>query len=123
MKNIEVDFYNDLDDLEVVFYSDSFEEEDFDLLNQNTDYKNNGRALKRRNDWKKANRKVRILKENYSIIDIRPTHYYCKNKIHCSCPHCSEKKKNGFTSISEQKKIDKMQSELIELFFNNREEE
>ena len=78
-----------------------------------------GRGLKRRNDWKKAKRKENIVKHIYLYSDdsIRPRHWYSKNKVHCSCPLCSTKRKNGYIPIYELKMIDKMNDMMIEMSF------
>lgn len=103
---------------------------DFDIMdiNDNEEYeevitpdrpylKEYGRGLKRRNDWKKAKRKENIVKHIYFDDFIRPRHWYSKNKVHCSCPLCSEKRKNGYIPIYELKMIDKMNDMMIEMSF------
>ena len=68
-----------------------------------------------RNDCRKEN----IVKHIYLTSDdfIRPRHWYSKNKVHCSCPLCSEKRKNGYIPIYELKMIDKMNDMMIEMSF------
>ena len=62
-------------------------------------YKDKKRAKRRHNDVKKAIRKRKITQEVYGEKNYYDNlHQYSKNKIHCSCPLCSEKtspKKNG----------------------------
>ena len=60
-----------------------------------------------------------IVKHIYLTSDdfIRPRHWYSKNKVHCSCPLCSEKRKNGYIPIYELKMIDKMNDMMIEMSF------
>ena len=70
-------------------------------------------------NWRKALRKRRIAKElSYDGSEYYDNlHQYSKNKIHCSCPDCSEKtnqkvkgrKKNY--KISDQKKINQLDYE------------
>ena len=60
------------------------------------------RAERRHNDFKKAIRKRKLAKEVYWADPMNPEkwewydnlHQYSKNKIHCSCSHCSSKTKN-----------------------------
>ena len=95
-------------------------EEYEEVITPNRPYlKEYGRGLKRRNDWKKAKRKENIVKHIYLTSDdfIRPRHWYSKNKVHCSCPLCSEKRKNGYIPIYELKMIDKMNDMMIEMSF------
>ena len=95
-------------------------EEYEEVITPNRPYlKEYGRGLKRRNDWKKAKRKENIVKHIYLYSDdaIRPRHWYSKNKVHCSCPLCSEKRKNGYIPIYELKMIDKMNDMMIEMSF------
>lgn len=95
-------------------------EEYEEVITPNRPYlKEYGRGLKRRNDWKKAKRKENIVKHIYLYSDdsIRPRHWYSKNKVHCSCPLCSTKRKNGYIPIYELKMIDKMNDMMIEMSF------
>lgn len=76
-----------------------------------------GRGLKRKRDWKKARRKEEIVK-NVHMLPVEampPHHWYSKNKIHCSCPLCSSKRKDGHIPIYERKKIDRMDNMVAEL--------
>ena len=55
------------------------------------------RALRRHNDRKKALRKRRIVEDCYILYDsgyYDNLHQYSKNKIHCSCPMCTQKTNN-----------------------------
>ena len=85
------------------------------------------RAQRRHNNWTKAIRKRKISQEVYSHpFDsdwewYNNLHQYSKNKIHCSCPICRTKRKDkdryGKTfspTISEQRRIDKMNYEIEE---------
>lgn len=51
------------------------------------------RAERRKNDYKKAIRKRKIVKEVYAHRGewYEYLHQYSKNKVHCSCPMCREK--------------------------------
>lgn len=81
------------------------------------------RAERRLTDWLKARRKQNICKEIYLEENYyNNLHQYSKNKIHCSCPMCSQKT-NGrkwygarrtWTS-TDQKRIDEMNYEVKEL--------
>ena len=56
--------------------------------------KNKTRAVKRRDDFKKAVRKRNICKQIYGSVGgnyYKNLHQYSKNKIHCSCPLCRSK--------------------------------
>ena len=74
---------------------------------------------------KKAIRKKRITEEVYFEGKLYPyynnLHQYSKNKIHCSCPLCSDKTNNkgkhsiypnSNYKISDQRKIDSMNSQF-----------
>ena len=51
------------------------------------------RAERRHEDWAKAIRKQRIMKQ-YGFDWYHNLHQYSKNKIHCSCPLCRSKTNN-----------------------------
>lgn len=88
------------------------------------------RAYDRTKSWSKALRKYHI-DQAISPKNLPPLynnlHQYADNKIHCSCPMCSAKTNNknrsgarGWEpsenwSISDQKKIDSINSQIIEL--------
>lgn len=86
-----------------------------------------GRSLKRKRDWKKARRKEKIYREIYYIKDIDkfmpPRHWFSKNKIHCSCPMCRDKRKDGYMPIYEKKLNDKMDYMIAELRFIKEEDD
>lgn len=58
------------------------------------------RAERRHNDWTKAIRKRKIVKEVYPSLSGEDweyydnLHQYSKNKVHCSCHLCSAKTNN-----------------------------
>ena len=82
-------------------------------------------AEKRHNDWKKAIRKKKIINA-YGWDYYDNLHQYSKNKIHCSCPMCSQKTNNknrsgarGYEpstnwSISDTRRIDEMKDQMAE---------
>ena len=74
-------------------------------------------AEKRHNDWKKAIRKRRIDRER-NPNDIHDwydnLHQYSKNKIHCSCPICRGLTKAGKNNISDIRKLEEMNSQIME---------
>ena len=75
------------------------------------------RAEKRHNDWKKAIRKRRIDRERNTngIHDWYDNlHQYSKNKIHCSCPICRGLTKAGKNNISDIRKLEEMNSQIME---------
>lgn len=86
------------------------------------------RAEKRHNDWKKAIRKRRIVKEVYCWNDewYDNLHQYSKNKVHCSCPFCrakTAKKKQVWSggknwSVTDERRIEEMNDQI----FDNEEE-
>lgn len=101
-------------------YNENYDNyEELIIKNYRPYLKEYGRGLKRRNDWKKARRKENIVKHIYLTSDeyMRPHHWYSKNKIHCSCPLCSDKRKDGNIPIYELKMIDKMNNMMVELNF------
>jgi len=90
-------------------------------------------AEKRHNDWKKAIRKREIVHNVYpKDRDNKPTefydnlHQYSKNKIHCSCPMCSQKTNNknrsgarGYEpstnwSIADTRRIEEMEDQILD---------
>ncbi len=82
------------------------------------------RAERRFLDYVKACRKRKICLEVY--LDHQDLynnlHQYSKNKIHCSCPFCSEKTNNRgrygsrrVWPITDQKRIEEMEYEVNEL--------
>ena len=74
-------------------FADDEAEEDGD----ETIRKDKRRAKRRHNDFKKAVRKRKLAREIYPSFAgdnweyYHDLHTYSKNKIHCSCPMCSEK--------------------------------
>ena len=85
------------------------------------------RAERRHNDWAKAIRKRKIVRDVYysyehSFWDFYDNlHQYSKNKIHCSCPICSEKTKNRQRygkffnpSVGWRRRMDEMEYEINE---------
>ena len=80
-------------------------------------------AEKRHNDWKKAIRKRKIIRQ-YGFDYYDNLHQYSKNKIHCSCPLCACKtrgktvKKTGGPgenwSIKDEKRIEEMQDQIFD---------
>ena len=95
------------------------------------------RAERRHNNVKKAIRKRNLSLQLYwtdnyddkkSVgIWYNNLHQYSKNKIHCSCPLCSSKTKNKGShknyspsfnpTISMQRKLDSMNSQLQEVYY------
>ena len=89
------------------------------------------RAYTRTKSWTKALRKYHIDRDVFAGKWWWPIynnlHQYADNKIHCSCPMCSpktnNKKRSGARgweplknwSISDQKKINNMESQVEEL--------
>jgi len=89
-------------------------------------------AEKRHNDWKKAIRKRRIVREVYRWDTdwYDNLHQFSKNKIHCSCGMCSRYRKtnnrgrkrkiNGNYalsknwSIQDEKRIEEMQNQMLD---------
>lgn len=80
------------------------------------------RAKRRKNDWKKAIRKNKLI--HFYLTDgwYEHLHQYSKGKIHCSCPLCAAKTnpKRKLISVGntlqDQKRID-------EMVFEEKEEE
>ena len=84
------------------------------------------RAYNRKKSWSKALRKYHIDTEKSGIPRYNNLHQYQDSKIHCSCPMCSAKTNNkchngprGWEpsknwSISDQKKINSMEAQLME---------
>ena len=77
-------------------------------------------AEKRHNDWKKAIRKRKIIRQ-YGFDYYDNLHQYSKNKIHCSCPICSIKTKHKLRgpkkwySKHDQLQFERLEFELQEL--------
>lgn len=89
-------------------------------------------AEKRHNDWRKAIRKRRIVREVYRWDTdwYDNLHQFSKNKIHCSCGMCSRYRKtnnrgrkrkiNGNYalsknwSIQDEKRIEEMQNQMLD---------
>ena len=81
-------------------------------------------AEKRHNDWRKAIRKRKIVKEVYCWNDewYDNLHQYSKNKIHCSCPFCrakTAKKKQVWSggknwSVKDEKRIEEMEDQILD---------
>ena len=90
------------------------------------------RAEKRHNDWKKAIRKRRIVKEVYCWNDewYDNLHQYSKNKVHCSCGICSRYRKTNNHgrrrkidgnyapsknwSVQDEKRIEEMDDQILD---------
>lgn len=82
------------------------------------------RAEKRHNDWKKAIRKRRIVKEVYcwnnELYD--NLHQYSKNKVHCSCPFCRAKTAKKWQvwnsgknwSVNDERRIEEMKDQILD---------
>ena len=78
-------------------------------------------AEKRHNDWTKAIRKRRIIRQ-YGFDYYDNLHQYSKNKIHCSCPLCrakTAKRKQVWGggknwSLADRRKIEEMNEQLEE---------
>ena len=83
--------------------------------------KSNSRAYNRDVSKRKALRKRRITKEVYGDLThpyYDNLHQYSKNKIHCSCPWCSEKTRNkGHRRIAKNynRSINWKKSDLIKI--------
>ena len=85
------------------------------------------RAYLRAKSWSKAIRKRNIDRDTKPAHASWPDYYdnlheYSKNKIHCSCPMCSEKTNNRgrygsrrVWPITDQKRIEEMEYEVSEL--------
>lgn len=105
-------------DYEIIIDIDDFNEEEI-ITPLRPYYKEYGRSLKRKRDWKKARRKEKIYREIYYVENIDnwmpPHHWFSKNKIHCSCPICRDKRKDGYVPIYEKKLNDKMNYMIAEL--------
>lgn len=70
-------------------------------------------AMNRYNSRRKALRKRRIDSEVYCYLSDEHRYYsnlhqYSKNKIHCSCPLCAAKTRINGSTISDQRKIDRL---------------
>lgn len=67
--------------------------------------------------WKHATRKQWTAKHCYGWDYYDNLHQYSKNKIHCSCPLCREQRTNSpkTFSISDQKKIEKLDNQINEV--------
>lgn len=87
------------------------------ILEEKPINKNRKSNIRRKNDRKKAKRKVNILRHAllYKETWIKPSHYYSKNKVHCSCPLCAMKRKYGDIPLYEQKANEKMDSMLTDI--------
>lgn len=82
------------------------------------------RAEKRHNDWKKAIRKRKIVKEVYCWNSewYDNLHQYSKNKIHCSCPLCrakTAKKKQVWSGgknwpVTDERRIEEMNDQILD---------
>ena len=70
-------------------------------------------AEKRHNDWKKAIRKRKIIR-HYGIDYYDNLHQYSKNKIHCSCHICRGWTKAGRNNISDRRKLEEMDSQILD---------
>ena len=80
-------------------------------------------AEKRHNDWKKAIRKRKIIRQ-YGFDYYDNLHQYSKNKIHCSCALCACKSKGKKAkrltgpaknwSVADEKRIEEMQDQILD---------
>ena len=70
-------------------------------------------AEKRHNDWKKAIRKRKIIRQ-YGFDYYDNLHQYSKNKIHCSCLLCRGLTKAGESNISDRRKLEEMDSQILD---------
>lgn len=75
------------------------------------------RAVRRKNSIRKARRKQKISQFTYHSghTEYNNLHQYSKNKIHCSCQHCSfNHKKKGYVNlpISDMRNIEKMDYDM-----------
>ena len=70
-------------------------------------------AEKRHNDWKKAIRKKKIINA-YGWDYYDNLHQYSKNKIHCSCPLCRGWEKHGRAMISDKRKLEEMDNQMLD---------
>lgn len=89
-------------------------------------------AEKRHNDWKKAIRKRRIVKDVYCWKDewYDNLHQYSKNKVHCSCGMCARYRKTNNRgrkrkihgnyaksknwSVTDERRIEEMEDQLLD---------
>lgn len=73
-------------------------------------------AEKRHNDWKKAIRKRRIVEEVYRWPEgwYDNLHQYSKNAIYCSCPLCRGLAKHGENTISDRRKLEEMEDQMLD---------
>ena len=81
------------------------------------------RAERRHNDWRKARRKRRIIRA-YGWDYYDNLHQYSKNKIHCSCPMCSEKTNNKGRKVwgvsrrnwcmMDRRRIEEMEDQILD---------
>lgn len=64
--------------------------------------------------WKHATRKQWTAKHYYGLDYYDNLHQYSKNKIHCSCPLCRERRTNSSKtySVSDQKKFENITDQL-----------
>ena len=76
-------------------------------------------AERRKNDFNKAIRKKNIVEHNHGFSLYDNLHQYSKNKVHCSCPLCSNKvSKYGNTpnyKHSDKKKMESMDSKMKDM--------
>ena len=76
-------------------------------------------AEKRHNDWKKAIRKRKIIRQ-YGFDYYDNLHQYSKNKIHCSCPLCRAKTRDKTYGpveqwpIRDEKRIEEMHDQILD---------
>ena len=73
-------------------------------------------AEKRHNDWKKAIRKRKIVEEVYQWPEgwYDNLHQYSKNKVFCSCPMCRGLAKHGENNISDRRKLQEMEDQMLD---------
>lgn len=73
-------------------------------------------AEKRHNDWKKAIRKRNISRNVYRLNQdwYNNLHQFSKNKVHCSCHICRGWTKHGENTISDKRKLEKMEDQILD---------
>lgn len=83
------------------------------------------KAERRHNDWKKIHKKANIIKhvfvdgeEWFEGFWEHQQHRLSKEKIHCSCPICSEKTKDRGYKASDFRKLEALQSSVDESEMN-----
>lgn len=87
-----------------------------ELITEEPLEKNSFRGVKRKKDYYKARRKYNILKhiQGWSEDELKPVHYYSKNKVHCSCPLCAADRKLGYVTLQEMKEKERVRDMMKE---------